>query len=199
MEEGDELFWTPGYEEGEIPEDDEETIAVICKVYNAQDMAIQDFLKKQKEGKVNTADQIPKQYKQYKQYEKVFSEEASFRFPPERPWDHAIELKPDAIPRTRCKMYPLAPGEQESLDKFLDEHLKKGYIRPSKSPLASPFFFIKKKDGKLRPVQDYCQLNAMTIKNKYPLPLIPELIDKVHEASYFMKFDVRWGYNNICI
>ncbi|TFY78468.1 hypothetical protein EWM64_g5539 [Hericium alpestre] len=96
-------------------------------------------------------------------------------------------------------MYPLAPGEQEALDKFLDKHLKKGYIRPSKSPLASPFFFIKKKDGKLRPVQDYCQLNAMTIKNKYPLLLIPELIDKVREASIFIKFDICWGYNNIRI
>ena len=65
--------------------------------------------------------------------------------------------------------------------------------------MASPFFFIKKKDGTLRPVQDYRRLNEMTIKNRYPLPLIQELIDKLKQSCYFSKMDVRWGYNNICI
>ena len=59
--------------------------------------------------------------------------------------------------------------EQEALTKFVDEHLKKGYIKPSKSPYMSPFFFIKKKDRKLRPVQDYRKVNKWTIKNHYPL------------------------------
>jgi len=72
-------------------------------------------------------------------------------------------------------------------------------IRPSKSPLASPFFFIQKKDSSLRPVQDYRYLNSITIKNKYPLPLISDLIDKLKNATIFTKFDVRWGYNNVCI
>ena len=65
--------------------------------------------------------------------------------------------------------------------------------------MASPFFFIKKKDGGLRPVQDYRKLNRMTIKNRYPLPLIPELIDKLKQSRVFTKMDVRWGYNNIRI
>ena len=65
--------------------------------------------------------------------------------------------------------------------------------------MASPFFFVKKKDGKLRPVQDYRKLNEMTIKNRYPLPLISELIDKLTGAKYYSKMDVRWGYNNIRI
>ena len=65
--------------------------------------------------------------------------------------------------------------------------------------MASPFFFIKKKDGSLRPVQDYRKLNEMTIKNRYPLPLIQELIDKLRQSRYFTKMDVRWGYNNIRI
>ncbi len=90
-------------------------------------------------------------------------------------------------------------NEQEQLDKFLDENLESGRIRPSKSPFASPFFFIKKKDGTLRPVQDYRKLNEMTIKNQYPLPLISELIDKLHGAKYFTKLDVCWGYNNVRI
>jgi hypothetical protein len=65
--------------------------------------------------------------------------------------------------------------------------------------MASPFCFVNKKDGKLRPVQDYRALNNVTIKNAAPLPLIPELIDKLHGARYFTKLDIRWGYNNIRI
>src|SRR6267378_1036089 len=63
--------------------------------------------------------------------------------------------------------------------------------------MASPVFFIKKKDSTLHLVQDYCMLNAMTVKNKYLLPLIPELIAKLGGAKYFTKLDVRWGFNNI--
>src|SRR6266581_2902462 len=65
--------------------------------------------------------------------------------------------------------------------------------------MAAPVFFVKKKDGKLRLVQDYRALNAMTVKNKYPLPLIPELIAKLCGAKYFTKLDVRWGFNNVRI
>jgi len=65
--------------------------------------------------------------------------------------------------------------------------------------LASPFFFIQKKDGSLCPVQDYRYLNSITIKNKYLLPLISDLIDKLKNATIFTKFDVRWGYNNMRI
>ena len=65
--------------------------------------------------------------------------------------------------------------------------------------MASPVFFIKKKDGSLRLVQDYRMLNTMTVKNKYPLLLIPELINKLRGAKYFTKLDVRWGFNNVRI
>ena len=98
-----------------------------------------------------------------------------------------------------CKVYPLSALEQKELDAFLKENLDSGRIRPSKSLMASPVFFIKKKDGKLRLVQDYHALSAMTVKNKYPLPLIPELIAKLRRAKYFMKLDVRWGFNNVQI
>jgi hypothetical protein len=65
--------------------------------------------------------------------------------------------------------------------------------------MASPVFFVKKKDGSLRLVQDYQVLNEMTIKNRYPLPLINELINNLKGAKYFTKLDVRWGFNNIWI
>ena len=65
--------------------------------------------------------------------------------------------------------------------------------------MASPFFFVKKKDGSLRPVQDYRRLNNITVKNRYPLPLISELVNQLHGARYFTKLDVHWGYNNVRI
>ena len=65
--------------------------------------------------------------------------------------------------------------------------------------MASPFFFVDKKDGKLRPCQDYRYLNEHTIKNAYPLPLITELLDKLKGAKLFTKLNVRWGYNNVRI
>jgi Reverse transcriptase (RNA-dependent DNA polymerase) len=95
--------------------------------------------------------------------------------------------------------YDLTPEEQKELNKFLDKNLEKGYIRPSQSPQASSFFFVKKKDGRLRPCQDYRYLNNWTVKNAYPLPLISEIMDKLKGAKYFSKFDVRWGYNIVRI
>ena len=81
--------------------------------------------------------------------------------------------------------------EQKALDEFLEENLKSGQICPLNSPMASPFFFVKKKDGALRPVQDYQKLNEMMIKNHYPLPLIQELIDKTKQARYFTKLNIH--------
>src|SRR5229473_6978304 len=118
--------------------------------------------------------------------------------PPSHPWDHAIELKPGSKPFTG-KIYNLSPDKQKQLEVFLDENLKSGHIHPSKSPMASPFFFIKNKSGELRPIQDYRKLNNMTIKNSYPLPLISELIDKLKGAKVFTKLNICWGYNNIQI
>ena len=135
----------------------------------------------------------------YQRHAHVFSEQEAQRFPGPRIWDHAIELKPDAPPTLPGKVYALTQDEQKALQEFIKEHVQKGYIRPSKSPYAAPFFFIKKKDGRLRPVQDYRRLNEWTIKNRYPLPLISELITRVQGASLFSKFDIRWGYNNVRI
>jgi len=89
--------------------------------------------------------------------------------------------------------------EQEELDAFLEENLRTGRIRPSKSPIAVPVFFIKKKDGSLQLVQNYRVLNAVTVKNRYPLPLISELVSQLCGAKYFTKLDVWWGFNNVHI
>ena len=126
----------------------------------------------------------------------VFEKKAAERFPTSQIFDHEIRLKPTFVP-SNCKVYPLSPIEQIELDKFLDENLRKGYIRCSESPMASPFFFVGKKGGALQPCQDYRKLNEGTIKNAYPLPLIPELIDKLRDAHIFTKIDLRQGYNNV--
>ncbi|THH03189.1 hypothetical protein EW145_g6458 [Phellinidium pouzarii] len=84
----------------------------------------------------------------------------------------------------------MTPKEELALDEFLAENLRKGYIHPSKSPMASPFFFIGKKDNTLRPCQDYRALNEGTIKNAYPLPLIGDLMDKLRGTKYFTKLDL---------
>ena len=112
-----------------------------------------------------------------------------------RRWDHAIKLIPGAEPKL-SKVYLLSPLEQTKLDAFLEENLCTRCIQPSKS---APVFFIKKKDGSLQLVQDYYALNAVTVKNRYPLPLISELVSQLHRAKYFTKLDVQWGFNNVCI
>ena len=139
---------------------------------------------------------IPKEYKDFN--DQVFSKTVFEKLPDWSKWDHTIELTPNATLKD-YKVYLLNVKEQKELNKFLEEHLKSEQIQPSKSPCVAPFFFIKKKNGSLQPVQDYRWLNEITIKNKYLLPLIQELIDKVRGAKYFTKLNIQWGYNNVRI
>jgi hypothetical protein len=135
---------------------------------------------------------------EYHEYLDIFDEDKANEFPDTWPWDHKIKMKSGFEPKS-FKMYNLTLEEQIELDKFLKENLDKGYIKPSQSPMASLFFFVKKKDEKLRPCQDYRYLNDWTVKNAYPLPLISEIMDKIKGAKFFTKFDVWWGYNNVGI
>ena len=106
----------------------------------------------QRSTTIATAEQIPEEYLRHT---KVFSEEEANRFPPKQEEDHAINLKENALAVLDCKIYLLSHDQDAKLTEFLGEHLHKGYIQESSSPYASPFFFIKKKDGKLQPIQDY--------------------------------------------
>ena len=112
--------------------------------------------------------------------------------PDQKKWDHAIELVP-AAQMLITKVYPLPPVKQKQLDDFLEENLKSRCIYPPKSPMASLVFFIKKKDGSLCLIQDYQKLNSMTVKNAYPLPLVPNILNMVFKAKekYFTKPDIR--------
>lgn len=174
MENGDEL-WT-------------------CAAYTYSQQIAEETIRTK--GDRTFEDMVPEEYRQHAH---VFSEEDSHRLPEHKPWDHTIDLKDDAPETLRTRAFPMSPPEDEELGKFLEESLAKGYIVPSKSPMASPVFFVKKKEGSLRLVQDYRKLNDITIKNRYPLPLASDIINKLKGARIFTKFDVRWGYHNIRI
>jgi len=98
-----------------------------------------------------------------------------------------------------AKVYLLSLVKRNSLDIWIDEELRKGYIQPSTSPIAAPFFFVKKHNRSLQSVIDYRALNGITIKNHYPIPRIADLTESLSKASIFTKIDLRWGYNNVCI
>jgi len=96
-------------------------------------------------------------------------------------------------------MYPLLREEREEVHKFISKQLSKMYIRPLKLPQMAPVFFIGKKDGKKRMVQNYRYLNEWTIENNYPLPLISDVVENISTKKVFIKMDLRWRYNNVWI
>ncbi|QRV98260.1 Retrotransposable element Tf2 protein [Ceratobasidium sp. AG-Ba] len=129
----------------------------------------------------------------------VFSEELFKKLPEHRPFDCNIDFKEDAELPKPAKVYPLSPIESRTIKEFIDQELADGKIRPSKSPIASPCFFVKKKDGSLRLVTDYRKINNITIPDQFPMPLQVELVDQVKNAKIYSKLDLRWGFNNIRI
>lgn len=128
----------------------------------------------------------------------VFSKLESDVLPPHRSIDHKIVLKEGAQPPFG-RLYGMSQEELSTLRKWLQENLDKGFIRPSSSPAASPVLFVKKSDGRLRLCMDYRALNAVTVKNRYPLPLISETLDRLSKAKYFTKLDVIAAFNRIRI
>jgi len=129
---------------------------------------------------------------------KVFGKVESERMPVRKVWNYAIDLNND-FKASKARVYPLSRNEKEEVQKFINEHLKKGYIRPSKSSQTSPVFFVGKKDRGKCMVMDYHRLNNQTVKNNYPLPLITDLVDSMGNKRVFTKMDLQWGYNNIRI
>jgi Reverse transcriptase (RNA-dependent DNA polymerase) len=98
-----------------------------------------------------------------------------------------------------CKVYPLMLAEHEATRKFLEENEHLGYIEKTDSPWSLPWFFIKKKDGTLRPVQDYREVNKWTVRDVYPIPRIEQILESLNRKELFTVFDVRMGYNNVLI
>jgi len=128
----------------------------------------------------------------------VFRKVESERMPIRKIEDHAIDLKEMFKPQKE-RIYLLSKNEREEVQNFVEDQLRKGYIRPSKSPQILPVLFVGKKNGSKRMVMDYCNLNDQTVKNNYPLPLITDLINNMDNKKVFTKIDLRWGFNNVRI
>ena len=118
--------------------------------------------------------------------------------PPKSEIKFAIDLIPGAGP-VSISPYRMTPAELAELKKQLEDLLEKQFIRPSVSPWGAPVLLVKKKDGSSRLCINYRQLNKLTIKNKYPLPRIDDLMDQLHGAVVFSKIDLRSGYHQISV
>jgi hypothetical protein len=130
----------------------------------------------------------------------VFSRKEADKLPPHRPTDHAIEIQEEQLDKLpRGQLYGMSRDELLELDRYLKENLAKGFIRASKSEVASPVLFVKKPGGGLRFCVDYRGLNALTVKNRYPLPLISETLDRLSSAKVFTKLDIIAAFNRIRI
>lgn len=128
----------------------------------------------------------------------VFSRQKADQLPEHRTYDHRIDLVPGAQP-TYGPLYAMSNLELKVLRKYLTENLAKGFIRPSSSPVSSPVIFVKKPGGGLRFCVDYRKLNEITIKNRYPIPLIQETLNRLSKAKYFTKLDIVAAFNRIRI
>lgn len=126
------------------------------------------------------------------QFEHLFQEPKAL--PPQRSFDHSIPLI-EGVKPVNIKPYRYNPTQKDEIERQVKEI--NGVIRPSCSPFDSPFLLVKKKDGSWRFCMDYRQLNNITVKNKYPLPVVDELLDELHGAKWFAKLAMRSGYHQI--
>jgi hypothetical protein len=128
----------------------------------------------------------------------VFSRSEADKLPIRRSYDHQIKLESGKQPGFG-PLYGMSLNELKVLRKYLDDNLEKGFIRASSSPVASPVIFVKKPGGGLRFCVDYRGLNALTIKNRYPIPLLQETLSRLSKAKFYSKFDIIAAFNKLRI
>ena len=145
------------------------------------------------DSKAPDLDGVPEEYKEFAD---VFSDSLSEKLPEHRPYDLKINLEEGAQPPLG-PIYSLSESELKALREFLEENLKSEFIRPSRSSHGAPVLFVKKKDGSLRLCVDFRGLNKITKKDRYPLPLITDLLDAPRKARIYSKLDLRHAYHLI--
>ena len=125
---------------------------------------------------------------EYHEFADIFSKTPALQLPRSRPFNHTIDLEDNIMPGHGL-IYSLSEPEHTALKEFINDHLATGTICPLQSPIGAPVLFVKKKDGALRMVVDYRRLNAVTQKDRYPLPHINDLLEHLGKASIFTKID----------
>jgi len=143
----------------------------------------------------DTLNNIPAKYHDFSN---VFSGEKAGTLAPHRPYDLQINVK-EGVKPIHGPIYSLSPLELVALWEFLKEHTKSGFICPSKSPWRSPILFVKKKDGSLHLCVDFHALNRVMEKDRYPLPLISDLLTSPTPARIYSKIDLKHAYHLVCI
>ena len=133
-----------------------------------------------------------------KQYEDVFPEQLPKGKPPKRTVEFEIKTEEGATPPNKPP-YRLSPKEHEELQAQIEDLLAQGHIRPSTSPYGAPVLFVPKKDGRWRMCVDYRALNRQTIRDRYPLPRIDDLLDRLGKAKHFTTLDLATGYHQIAV
>jgi hypothetical protein len=166
-------------------------VAMLSGVAIEDDFNIPGFDEHSTKDTITLPDQI-------QDFQDVFSEQASKELPILEGAEHAIDLKAGAEP-PYGPIYSLNEQQLRILADYLEENMALGRIQPSQSPAGAPVLFVPKKDGTLRLCVDYRGINKLTIKNRYPLPLIGELMDRFAGAKYFSKIDLREAYMRIRI
>ena len=141
-------------------------------------------------------DRLPHEYHDFLD---VFDRAKADDLPPHRSYDHQLEFVDDfnksKLPKSR--IYPMSGRKLEEVKKYLDEHLKKGFITPSKAPFASPVLFAEKPNGGLRFCVDYRRLNEITKRNRYPIPLIDEVLARIQGCKYLTRLDIIAAFNKL--
>lgn len=122
--------------------------------------------------------------------------EAPKGLPQSRPFDHQIPLIPGAQP-VNIKSYRYNPAQKDEIERQIKEMLQQGIIQPSYSPFASPVLLVQKKDLTWRFCVDYRQLNAITVRNRFPMPVVEELLDELAGSKWFTSLDLKAGYHQI--
>jgi transposase InsO family protein len=128
------------------------------------------------------------------EYQSVFAPPQGY--PPERAFAHEIPLVPGALP-VNVRPYRYPPAVKDEIERQISDMLSTGIVQPSQSPFSSSVLLVKKKDGTYRFCVDFRHLNTITIKAKYPVPVIEELLDELHGASWFTSLDLTAGYHQI--
>lgn len=169
--------------QGDLPTEFEFTVVELQLIQDTQ------------ETKVTVMDEVPPEIQAVlDQFAAVFYPPTEL--PPRRSCDHRIPLVDGARP-VNIRPYRYTPELKSEIERQVPEMLASGVISPSTSPFASPIILVRKKDGSWRLCVDYRHLNMLTLKTKYPLPVIDELLDELSGASWFSKLDLRAGYHQI--